>query len=179
MIKISKLTFKLIVLGIVAHNFSLQAISQQRNVMTSKSAFKCTTYVYNLTTDKMLPKDICIDVILTDHIDMNELSLGRKWDKKNDLWKFRVEIRSNATNSSMSTHRAFYVAEESDDHTQYHCFQEDDEFKALIYNKAIKKWSILLFQNDEYKILSPYTGYHYTNYFGIKPKKSTSSSLDF
>ena len=37
----------------------------------------------------------------------------------------------------------------------------------------------LLFQNDEYKILSPYTGYHYTNYFGIKPKKSTSSSLDF
>ena len=53
---------------------------------------------------------------------------------------------------------------------------ENDEFKSVIYDKLRNNWQILLFQNDEYKILSSYSAYHYINAFKIQPKRKTSIS---
>ena len=70
-----------------------------------------------------------------------------------------------------------FCVRNSDEITQYHPLVENDEFKAIIYDKLRHCWQILLFQNDGYKILSCYSGYHYTNAFGIKEKKK--SSIDY
>ena len=42
------------------------------------------------------------------------------------------------------------------------------------FDQSKKSWQILLFQNDEYKILSTYTEYSYTNAFGITSRKKSS-----
>lgn len=147
----------------------------QKNKKNNKKKNTCTTFVYNLSSDKMTIRDICYYVILTDHIDMNEYRIGKVWDKQYDHWKFSIDVFDNDKFKSDSTTASFYVYEDNADFTQYHCNVESVNIKALIYDKVRKSWQILVFQNEEYKILSSYTGYHFTNAFNIKAKSSTDS----
>lgn len=71
---------------------------------------------------------------------------------------------------------SFYIYEDRSEMIQYHPLVVNDEFKAIIYNKVKDSWQILLLQNDEYKILSPYSGYSYVNAFDIKTRKKTAIS---
>lgn len=155
---------------------SLSAFSQNK-LTNSPKANKCTTFVYNLTTGEMRIRDICFSVTNTEHIDMNAYNIGKDWDKKNDFWKFTISISDNEKYSTQNFNASFYVYEESSEIKQYHCLTEDSDFKAIIFDKIHNCWQILMLQNDEYKILSPYTGYHYTNAFGIERK--VKSSIDY
>jgi len=152
--------------------FSLIISSQTRNDEFFK-AKKCTTYVYNLTTGEMRIRDICISITNTEHIDMNFYNIGKPWDIKKDYWKFQIEITDNDKSTTESFNASFYVFEESDEIKQYHCLIENSDFKAIIFNKINKCWQVLLLQNDEYKILSCYSGYRFTNAFGINPKSKS------
>lgn len=138
----------------------------------------CTTFIYNLTTGNMGKKDLCFDVLNTDHIDMNEFNLGRNYVKTKDFWKLNITITDNEKKSKQSFNASFYVYEESAETKQYHCIVEDSDFKAIIFDKIHKSWQILMLQNEEYKILSSYSGYHYTNTFGIKQKQK-SNNIDY
>lgn len=137
--------------------------------------FICTTFVYNLTLEEMKMKDICFEVIKGEFINMNEFSSVKK--KENELWRFKIIIKDNQSLSKQNYEASFYIYENySQDIIQYHPVIENEEFKAVIYDKKRGKWQILLFQNDEYKILSSYTGYSYTNAFDIKSRKKSSIS---
>jgi hypothetical protein len=126
----------------------------------------------------MRMKDLCFDVVKTDHIDMNEFNPGREYDKTKDFWKFSITIMDNEKKSKQSLNASFYVYEESAEIKQYHSIVEDSDFKAIIFDKIHNSWQILMLQNEEYKILSSYTGYHYTNAFGIKQKQK-SNNIDY
>jgi hypothetical protein len=156
---------------------SLSCISQTKK-KTSNKKYLCTTFVYNLTTGNMRMKDLCFDVINTDHFDMNEFNLGREYDKTKDHWKFNITITDNEKKSKQSFSASFYMYEESAEIKQYHCIVESLDFKAIIFDKIHNSWQILMLQNEEYKILSSYTGYHYTNAFGIKQKQK-SDNIDY
>lgn len=130
----------------------------------------CTTYVYNLSNGKMNIRDICYNVELTDHIDMNNYRVGQKWDKEYDNWKFSIKIVDFDKLQEENLTASFSVFEDNSEITQYHCKVESAEIKAIVYNKNLKSWGILLLQNDNYKMLSPYTGYKLTNAFNIKTK---------
>jgi hypothetical protein len=134
--------------------------------------FTCTTFVYNLTIDEMKIKDICFEVIKGEYTNMNEYSSIKK--KENEHWRFEITIKDNTTLSGQNYKAAFYVYEDGSEITQYHPFVYNDEFKAVIYDKLRNSWQILLYQNEEYKILSSYSGYHYTNAFDIKPKRKST-----
>lgn len=138
--------------------------------------FDCTTFVYNLSQDNMKMKDICFTVNKGEYINMNEYARDKK--KENELWRFSISIKDNQTMSIKSYEGSFYIYQNySEDIVQYHPFVENDEFKAVIYDKQRNNWQILLLQNDEYKILSTYTGYKFTNAFGITSRKK--SSIDY
>jgi hypothetical protein len=157
-------------------NFAgLTTLCQQKKPTATKP--KCATFVYNLTTGTSKLKDICYTVSLNDHIDMNQFRPGEKWDKTQDYWKYTITIEDNATRSKQSLNASFYLYEDSDEIKQYHCIIEDSEFKAVIFDKIRSCWLILMKQNDEFKILSCYSGYHFTNAFDIK--KKTSSSISY
>lgn len=147
--------------------------AQSKKKATPKKKNTCTTFVYNLTTDKSTMRDICYFVNLESHHDMN--SPGRKWEKTNDYWKFNVTTYDNDKLKKSNFSVSFYVYEDNTEFTQYHCIYADHEIKALIYDKARDLWEILVLQNEEYKILSSYTGYQFTNAFNIKAKSSTDS----
>ena len=137
--------------------------------------FLCNTFVYNLSLDEMKMKDICFEVIKGEYINMNEYSQTKK--KENELWKFKISIIDNKTLSSNSYEGTFYIYENySQDIIQYHSFVDNDQFKAIIYDKNRNSWQVLLLQNDEYKILSTYSGYSYTNAFGITSRKKSNIS---
>jgi hypothetical protein len=159
------------ILFIVLFPFISNAQSKKTPV---KKKNMCTTYVYNLTTDKMTIRDICVYVSLTDHIDMNEYRIGKSWDRQYDNWKFSIEVIDNDKLKRDNTKASFVVYEDNSEFTQYHCIIESVDIKALIYDKAKSDWQILVLQNDEYKILSSYTGYHFTNAFNIKVKSKSS-----
>jgi len=144
----------------------------QKSKKTNKKKNTCTTYVYNLTTDKMSIRDICFYVNMTDHIDMNDYRIGKSWDKQYDNWKFSIDVFDNDKLKSDNTKASFVVYEDNSEFTQYHCIIESVNIKALIYDKAKSNWQILILQNDEYKILSTYLGYHFTNAFNIKTRTS-------
>lgn len=163
------------VLSVTFFFICFSSLSQSKKPATNKA--KCMTFIYNLTTGSMRMKDICYSISLTDHIDMNQYNPGREWDKTKDYWKYSISIKDNEKKSEQNFHASFYVYEESDEIKQYHCLIEDSDFKALIFDKIHNCWLILLLQNDEYKILSCYSGYHYTNAFGIKEKKK--SNMDY
>lgn len=146
------------------------AVSQQHKKSTPPKKNICTTYVYNLNTDEMRIRDICFDILKTDHIDMNQFNSGQKWDKKNDFWKFQITIKDNEKLKETTLKASFYIYEESSEIIQYHCIVESASIKAIIYDKTKKSWQILVLQNDNYKMLSSYTGYHFTNAFDIKHK---------
>jgi hypothetical protein len=145
--------------------------AQKNKKATQKKKNTCTTFVYNLTTDKSAMRDICFFVELESHYDMN--SIGRKWEKTNDYWKFNVTTYDNDKLKKSSFSVSFYVYEDNSEFTQYHCIYADHEIKALIYDKARGLWEILFLQNEEYKILSSYSGYHYTNAFNIKVRTNS------
>ena len=147
----------------------------QKNKKKQVKKNTCTTFVYNLTTDKMTIRDICYNVKLTDHIDMNQYRHGKKWEKEYDSWKFFIKIYDFDKLKEFSLDASFYLYEDNSDFTQYHCKVETSEIKAIIYDKNMYSWQILVFQNEEYKILSSYTGYRYTNAFDIRAKKSSES----
>ena len=149
------------------------SIAQKHKKTTIKKKITCTTFVYNLTTEKMAIRDICFNVELTDHIDMNEYRPGQKWDKDYDSWKFNIKIYDFDKLKQSSLNASFYVYEDNSEITQYHCKVETAEIKAIIYDKGKSSWQILVFQNDEYKMLSSYTGYHFTNAFDIKARTTS------
>ena len=152
------------------------AFSQNKN-KNSAHVNKCTTYVYNLTTGEMKIRDICFQIEITDHFDLNEFNIGKEREKENDTWKFLVSISDNEKFTTQNFNASFYLYEESSEIKQYHCKVDNSDFKALIFDKIHNCWQVLLLQNDEYKILSPYTGYHFTNAFGIIQK--SKSSIDY
>lgn len=147
----------------------------QKNKKKPVKKNTCTTFVYNLTTDKMTMRDICYNIKLTDHIDMNQYRHGKKWEKEYDSWKFFIKINDFDKLKEFTLDASFYLYEDNSDITQYHCKVETSEIKAIIYDKKMASWQILVFQNEEYKILSSYTGYRFTNAFDIKAKKSYDS----
>lgn len=153
----------------------LIAYSQKKILPYSprEKPFTCTTFVYNLTVDEMKMKDICFEVIKGKYTNMNEFSSTNK--KENEIWRFQIIIKDNQSLSRREYEASFYIYENySQDFVQYHPVVENDEFKAIIYDKIKNNWQILLLQNDEFKILSSYTGYNYTNAFGITKRKKSS-----
>ena len=147
------------------------------NKFTPKKTYISTTYVYNLSADEMHIKDISFDVKLTYHHDGNEDRFGQKWDKAYDVWKFFITITDNQTKSRSSLDASFFIYEESSELIQYHCNVESVDIKAIIFDKTKSTWEILLLQNDAYKILSSYPGYHFINAFDIKSK--SKSNIDY
>ena len=164
----------ILTLILITSTFILNA--QKKTTYQNKpKAFTCTTFVYNLSLDEMKIKDICFDVFKGEYIDLNQFSNTKK--KENELWRFDISIKDNQTQSTNSYKGSFYLYENySEDIEQYHPVNENSQFKAVIYDKKKDKWQILLNQNDEYKILSSYSGYSYTNAFGIKTKTKSSIS---
>ena len=136
--------------------------------------FTCTTFVYNLTLGEMKMRDLCFTVIKGEYTNLNDFSNNKK--KEDEFWRFKISIKDNKTQSIQTYEAAFFIYENGTEITQYHPIVGNDELKAVIYNKSNNSWQILLNQNDEYKILSSYTGYHYTNAFGIREKKKNSIS---
>lgn len=151
---------------------SLISNAQKHKKAPLKKKNTCTTFVYNLSTDKMSIRDICFDVELTNHFDMNENRFGQKWDKQYDIWKFFIKIYDFDKLKQSSLDASYYLYEDNSEFTQYHCNVESAEIKAIIYDKTKSLWEILVLQNDEYKMLSSYSGYRYTKAFNIKTKSS-------
>lgn len=156
---------------------ALSTFSQQTKKVTNKKPFKCTTYIYNLNIDGVRIRDICYSVNLMSHFDMNEYRPASERDKKNDLWKYSISITDNEKRTTQSLEASFYVYEESSEIIQYHCIVESADIKAIIFNKQNNTWQILLLQNEVYKILTSYPGYHYTNAFNIR--KKSNSGIDY
>lgn len=146
------------------------ALSQQHKKTTAPKENTCITYVYNLNTEEMHIRDICVDVVITDHFDMNQYSSGQKWDKKNDCWRFLITIKDNDRLKETTFKASYYIYEETSELIQYHAVVEGGDIKAVIYDKTRNSWQILVLQNDTYKMLSSYTGYRFTNAFDIKHK---------
>jgi hypothetical protein len=94
-------------------------------------------------------------------------------DKTKDIWKYLITIIDNITKSEQKFEQPMYVYEENNEIRQYHSFYENSELKALIFDKVHNSWSILLLQNEEYKILSSYSGYNFINAFDIKEKRAS------
>jgi hypothetical protein len=146
--------------------------AQKHKKAPVKKKNTCTTFVYNLSTDKMSKRDICLNIELTDHIDMNEYRIGKSWDKQYDSFKFTIKIFDFDKVKESSLNASFHVFEETSEIIQYHCSVESAEIKAIIYDKTRSSWEILVLQNDEYKMLSSYSGYRFSNAFNIKTKSS-------
>ena len=83
--------------------------AQKHKKTPVKKKNTCTTFVYNLTLDKVNARDICVFVKLTDHIDMNENRIGKNWDKNYDYWKFSIDVFDNDKRKSFNTEASFYV----------------------------------------------------------------------
>jgi hypothetical protein len=152
---------------------AVMSIFCSHNAISQTKKNKCTTFVYNLTTGKMRIRDICFSIINTNHIDLNEFNPGKVRDNTQDLWKFSISIIDNDKKTQQSFEASFYVYEDNNEIKQYHCIVANSDFKAIIFDKAHNSWQILLLQDDEYKILSSYSGYHYTNAFGIKENQKS------
>lgn len=148
--------------------FFLSTIS---NSQSNKKSESCKTFVYNLTLDKMSVRNICFTVELTNHIDMNKFRVGQNWDKQHDFWKYSITISDNDKLKKQNIQASFFIYEDNSEYVQYHCNVDSLEILALIYNKTNDKWQLLFFQNEEYKMLSSYSGYHFRNAFDIKAKK--------
>lgn len=177
----SRSLFLMILLSVLSSTLAFghnQLVSESLEGQTTPyNAFRCTTFVYNLTTEEMKIRDICFKISLIEHFDFNVYDYSGKRDKTKDLWKYHIEITDNEKLTKSSLDASFYIFEENEEIIQYHCIVEDSEYKALIYNKIRSCWLILVLQNDAYKILSPYSGYRYVNAFDIKPK--TKSTIDY
>ena len=122
-------------------------------------------------------RNICYTVLKTEHIDLNQYNISGKKDKKKDLWKFYIDITDYEKQTNSNLRASFYIFEENSEIIQYHCIIESQEIKALIYNKLRSCWQILLLQNNDHKILTPYSGYRIVNAFNIKQR--TSSDFDY
>ena len=166
---------KRIILILLIFLLPLISFSQKKKKNPQKKKNTCTTFVYNLTTDKSAMRDICFFVELESHYDMN--GIGRKWEKSNDHWKFNITTFDNDKLKKSNFNVSFFIYEDNSEFIQYHCIYEDYEIKALIYDKKSGLWQILAFQNEEYKILSSYSGYHFTNAFNIKAKNSSDGGF--
>jgi hypothetical protein len=154
---------------------SLQSYGQKKKpIYEPIKNYKCTTFVYNLTADDSKMSDICFSVIKGEFSNLNDFTNNKK--KENEVWRFEISIKDNKTQSLQNYKASFYIYENGSEITQYHPLVENEEFKAVIYDKLRNSWQILLFQNDEYKILSSYSAYHYVNAFDIKPKRKSSIS---
>lgn len=176
------LKWLLIILSIILSvNLSIAKSQFSSEFANSEISFgitdKCTTYVYNLSTGEMNVRDICFQIRETDHIDFNLHDFSGKRDNEKDLWKFFIDITDNEKLTNFNFHASFFIFEENSEIIQYHCIIKGHEIKALIYNKLRSCWQILLLQNNDYKILTPYSGYRIVNAFNIKPR--TSSDFDY
>lgn len=102
-------------LSFIVFILSLPLISnaQKHKKTPVKNKKTCATYVYNLTTDKMTIRDICVYVELTDHIDMNDYRVGQRWDKQYDNWKFSIDVFDNDKLKKDNTKASFIVYEDN------------------------------------------------------------------
>ena len=114
---------------------SLNGSSQNKNNQSKE--FTCSTFVYNLSLDEMKIRDICFDVNKGDFINLNDFSSTKR--KEYESWRFDINIKDNKSLSLKNYKAAFYIYENSDDIIQYHPVVENEEFKAIIYNKR-KIW---------------------------------------
>lgn len=165
--------FILIILFIVSNSFSIYSQNKTKPI----SEFKCLTYLYNITNDGSLQlRDICFTVELEVHIDMNEYNYG-KYDKTMDIYKYNVRIVDNEKKTEWAVNVGFNKVEDDSEKIQYNCIYSDNDIKALIYFKKERRWGILINDNQEFKYFSFYSGYRYTDYFGVsKSIKSKSTS---
>jgi len=148
----------LIVIAILSMAFSPESNQAtpifSYNQIAPQKAFRCTTFVYNLSTEDMRIRDICYEIIKISHNDLNEFNLTGTRDKKMDLWKFHIAITDNQKFTESGLDASFYIEEENPEFIQYNCIVESAEIKALIYNKIQACWQILVLQNENYKMLS-------------------------
>jgi hypothetical protein len=163
----------LIILFIVSNSFSVYSQNKTKPI----SEFKCLTYLYNITNDGSLQlRDICFTVELEVHIDMNEYNYG-KYDKTMDIYKYNVRIVDNEKKTEWAVNVGFNKVEDDSEKIQYNCIYSDNDIKALIYYKKERRWGILINDNQEFKYFSFYSGYRYTDCFGVsKSIKSKSTS---
>ena len=161
-----------LILIIAFINLSIQALGQKYSTTRNK----CTSYVYNLSTSEMRIRDICYTIELIGHYDMNEYRIGQPRVNEYDNWKYKIDISDFDKQTKQNYSASFYVYEDNEYYKQYHCIHDESEFKAIIYDKIRKCWQILLLQDNEYKMISCYTGYQYTNAFGIKSKSKSNIS---
>jgi hypothetical protein len=165
--------FVLVILFIVSNNFSVFSQNKTKPI----SEFKCLTYLYNITNDGNLQlRDICYTVELEEHIDMNQYNYG-KYDNSRNVYKYNVRIADNEKKLEWNVNVGFNKVEDDSEKTQYNCIYSDNDIKALIYYKKERRWGILIYDNQEFKYFSFYSGYRYTDYFGVsKSIKSKSTS---
>ncbi len=139
--------------------------------------FKCLTYLYNITNNGELKiRDICYTVTLESHNDLNRFAPPESYNKSNDIYKYDIHIVDNEKRRDVKINIGFNKVDEDSEKIQYNCIYSDNEIKALIYFKNQNRWGILMFENEEYKYFSFYSGYSFTDYFGVgKSKRKTSS----
>lgn len=158
--------------------FSFSVYSQNKPKPISN--FKCITYLYNITNNGDLKlRDICYSVDLESHIDLNQYNTSGKRDNNMDVFKFNVRIMDNDKKRELNINVGFNKVEDDSEKIQYNCIYPDNDIKALIYFKYERKWGILMNENGEFKYFSFYTGYSYTDYFGVSKsiKKRSGSSF--
>jgi len=135
---------------------------------------KCTTWVANLSNSELHTKGICFNVTMVSHQDLHELESWRPRKKTDEFWRFSIKIEDSKGGIVQQSEAAYYLYEETSELRQYHCLIDEIAFKAVVFDKQRNCWEIILMQNDQWKILSPYPGYHFIEAFGIKTKESSS-----
>lgn len=166
----------LITFFIIMSSFSVLGQSKNKPI----SSFKCLTYLYNITNNGDLKlRDICYSVDLESHIDLNQYNTTGKHDNKMDIYKYNVRIVDNDKKRELNINIGFNKVEDDSEKIQYNCIYPDNDIKALIYFKFERKWGILMNENGEFKYFSFYTGYSYTDYFGVSKSIKSKSSSSF
>lgn len=175
-IKISKLKYFFLtsILCLVA----FYSKSQTKNTPFNK--FKCLTYLYNITNDGELKiRDICYSVDLEFHNDLNRFRNPISIDRTLDIYKYNIHIVDNEKRRDIKINVGFNKVVEDSEKIQYNCIYDDNEIKALIYFKKENKWGILMLENGEFKYFSFYSGYSFTDYFGVSKTKRSKFSSSF
>lgn len=102
--------------------------------------------------------------------------MNETWNKHNpeyDYYKFRVWIKDNVNKSEQIYEAAYTIHKNTSKYIQYHCIYDDQEIKAIVFDKEQNSYLVILKQNNNYKILSHYAGYIYSKAFNIQSSKKS------
>ena len=105
-----KIFFLIIINGFI---FSIKGQSPTKG--TSFNKFKCTNYVYNLSTGDMKIRDICYSVKIISHTDLSEFKTTPK-NKEDEFWKFDISIIDNQKLTKQNTENAEKLQKEKQIH---------------------------------------------------------------